>query len=1161
MSEAAVRERVRDLLQEDSDRGRLRPVEFYERLFRGFESLVREQHAELVGRVGPDSVVPEDEIANSRVKETQGFVLDTPLGSEPPRDIDGYPIEGPVGRGGMSSILRVHDEALHRRLAMKVVRPDLRDLGIFSERLVEEAQVTAQLDHPGVVAVHAVGDGGASGPYFTMKLVRGRTLGDVFANIRDHVDGWSIARGLQVFLRICETLAYAHSKGVIHRDLKPANVMVGHFGEVYVMDWGLARVLGRPGPQSTGRATSGVFTDRRQRQPPGPTESESQGSVVGTPAYMSPEQARGQVAGLDERSDVYGIGALLYEMVAGSPPYADLGLETATRIVDAVVAGPPTPLAAVRPGLPPALYSIVDKAMARRPLDRYPGAQELREDLQNFVDGRVVAAHTAGPWAEVVSWVRRNRALAAWAGLAVLAVLVGLAVSTYLAFRMREESQRSRWGEYRAVMSAAATDFAADLQVAAARHLEAAPEDLRGWEWRLTSARIDSTIRRLTDARWAAWIDSRRLRIVASDGSVAVYDVIDESVTPEPVFGGGAFRVDPTGETAVRWDDTAQSLEFVRRDGAVRSFSVDMHSGETYDEIGVHGSRAIVQTETELVLLDGETGRRETIEFDTSWGRCAGFDAQGRRALLVKWESAESDYRQCNILDLDTMELRPAFRSGEPVSAAFLPDGRGVAIVRADGSLRLHSLDGEPIGFRVARGHRARTTAVAVTADGTRIATAAEDRTVRIWDTETGAPTAVLSGAASRLTALSFSPDGTLLVGSAKTGCMVWQVGDVGERPDRITLHDSFAYVATAHSERDLLVTGGWDAYNGGEGSLRLFDARTGVFVGPLDDRDACSFIVSHDGPDHILVSGGASDEGWISGPLRRYDLTTGELVRESDVSYVNHALDVDADVLVATLPTRIQFLDPETWEVRRSYAALAADRPVISPDGRLVAVPDDLQIQVIEVESGATLARLTGHENRVWAAAFSPDSRRLFSCSRDGTVREWSLDAREALQVVDRGEELYSLSFHPTEDRMLVGGASSVSVWDPTRFTEIVRFTPHQRYAYSLTWWSPGDAEPVLFTASGDRSVLAWRSTTRTRQFEERVARERLVAELTPHLASMLAAAGVPPLTRGAAVDEERVEVPSGARRAAVEAIRARWTGREQEVALQLALERFLRR
>jgi serine/threonine-protein kinase len=233
-----------------------------------------------------------------------------------------------IGHGGMGRVLRGRDPGLRRELAVKVLRDAYRGNLEVERRFVEEAQIGGQLQHPGVVPVYELGHFADRRPFFTMKLVKGRTLADL---LRERPDpGHDLPRFLGVFEQACQTVAYAHSKGVVHRDLKPRNVMVGAFGEVQVMDWGLAKVLSPPrgeGPERTAGAGTLIRTARSDST----AEEEGRTGVVGTPAYMAPEQARGEAGAVDERADVFGLGAILCEILTGRPPHTGPDSEQVMR--------------------------------------------------------------------------------------------------------------------------------------------------------------------------------------------------------------------------------------------------------------------------------------------------------------------------------------------------------------------------------------------------------------------------------------------------------------------------------------------------------------------------------------------------------------------------------------------------------------------------------------------------------------------------------------------------------------------------------------------------------------------------------------------------------------------------------------------------------------
>ncbi|MEM1452861.1 MAG: bifunctional serine/threonine-protein kinase/formylglycine-generating enzyme family protein [Planctomycetota bacterium] len=346
-----------------------------------------------------------------------------------------YRIEQAIGQGGMGQVLRVHDRDLDRALAMKrsleVAPGDERHARLVRLRFLMEARLTGGLEHPGIVPVHDVGALDDGTPFFTMRLVRGRDLRDVFGQLRNGDPDWTRERVLGLVARVCEAVAYAHDRGVVHRDLKPSNVMVGAFGEVYVMDWGLARRLGGPDVPASGSDES----------LPRVTLA---GSVLGTPCYMPPEQARGHIDRVDFRSDVYSVGAMLYHLLAGFPPYLGPNMSTELRddsaeaVVDRVRAGPPDPIERVARNAAPELVAITARAMAREPHERYADMGELADELRAYLEHRVVRAYRTGAVVELRKWVRRNRLAAAAAAVALVAIVAGLAVSLGLYARAEE---------------------------------------------------------------------------------------------------------------------------------------------------------------------------------------------------------------------------------------------------------------------------------------------------------------------------------------------------------------------------------------------------------------------------------------------------------------------------------------------------------------------------------------------------------------------------------------------------------------------------------------------------------------------------------------------------------------------------------------------------
>ena len=315
---------------------------------------------------------------------------------------DKYQLQGEIARGGMGAILKGRDVDLGRSLAVKVLLDDHKDNPQVIQRFIEEAQIGGQLQHPGITPVYELGQFADQRPFFTMKLVKGKTLAAMLSDRRDVFDRGKL---LGIFEQICQTMAYAHSRGVIHRDLKPANIMVGAFGEVQVMDWGLAKVLESGGTADEKKARqqhaahSVIQTYRSDGSGPAMIGTDPAnagetlaGSVMGTPAYMPPEQARGEVERLDERCDVFGLGAILCEILTGRPPYVDDNprevlslarkgdLETAFKDLDMCRADTE-------------LVDIARESLAAKPVLRIRDARVLAERVSGYLEGVEAKLH------------------------------------------------------------------------------------------------------------------------------------------------------------------------------------------------------------------------------------------------------------------------------------------------------------------------------------------------------------------------------------------------------------------------------------------------------------------------------------------------------------------------------------------------------------------------------------------------------------------------------------------------------------------------------------------------------------------------------------------------------------------------------------------------
>jgi eukaryotic-like serine/threonine-protein kinase len=404
-----------------------------------------------------------------------------------------YRVLRPHARGGLGEVLVAEDTELHRQVALKEIQARYAQDAASRSRFVLEAEVTGNLEHPGVVPVYGLGTYPDGRPFYAMRLVRGEDLRDAIRRFheadtpgRDPGERrLALRQLLNRFVAVCNAVAYAHSRGVVHRDLKPGNIMLGRYSETLVIDWGLAKVTGRPESAPAEEETL----------PPGPgggAVATAPGAAVGTPPYMSPEQAAGRPDRVGPASDVYSLGATLYTLLTGEPPFPK---GDTADLLEKVRRGEVVPPRQVKPDVPAALDAVCRRAMALRPEDRYPSALALAADVEHWLADEPVAAYPE-PWAvRAGRWLRRRKALAS----AVAAALLGVALvggGGWLWYRHEEGLRATRaagranealadasrlWGQARAARDPAAW---AQAQAAAGRARELASAEGAGDELR-----------------------------------------------------------------------------------------------------------------------------------------------------------------------------------------------------------------------------------------------------------------------------------------------------------------------------------------------------------------------------------------------------------------------------------------------------------------------------------------------------------------------------------------------------------------------------------------------------------------------------------------------------------------------------------------------------
>jgi WD40 repeat protein/serine/threonine protein kinase len=824
-------------------------------------------------------------------------------------------------------------------------------------------------------------------------------------------------------VQAAEALEHAHQLDVIHRDIKPANLLVDGHGNLWITDFGLARLGTDAGLTLTG-------------------------DLLGTLRYMSPEQALAKRVTVDARTDIYSLGVTLYELLTLEPAYNGRNREEVLRQIAFEEPRPPRRL---NPSIPAELETIVLKAMEKSPEERYASAQELADDLRRYLEDKPIKARRPTMRQRAAKWARRHKAVVRAAGLAFVLATVALAVSTALVWRaneglnqanrdLHEALERERQSGYYQRIALAEREWWANNLRRYDQLLGECPEDLRGWEWHfLSRLRLPAMPPLGHDAAVLCAIFSPDGQTIASsshDGSIHLWDATSGRL----LF---RFRAHENQVRCLAFHPNRRHLVSGSWDGMMKLWDV--------------------QNSHELLVWEHREGRVWSLAFspDGKWIASGGTGDARRGALIVR-DAATGD------------EVRTLHGPAEDVyGVAFSPDGQRLAAACKDATVTVwNAKTGEQqLTFR---GHRHAVWCVAFSPDSRLLATGSgqiskqADIELKIWDARTGQERVTLRGHTGAVHSLVFSPDGRRLVSGSLDGAV--KIWDVSTAQEILTLRGHFGNVFSV-------------AFS--PGGRRIVsasaDQRVRVWDGsPLDGepeqgcltlrghRDDVNNVMFHPKQARVLVSAGAD------GTIRLWDARSGKLLHKLAAHggrVEGLAFRPDGERLAAPGSLKnLQVWDTTEWkEVVSCPPAAGGLRSVaFSPDGHLLASAGyDFLVTIWDAASGQKIRELHDHNWAIHGVAFGPDGRLLASASADGTVRVWEVaTGKEVVQRPLRHEGMAtSVAFHPNGQRLASGSVDkTVKIWDTTTWKPIRIFRD-----------PTGGVQSVTFSPDGKR--IAWGS------------------------------------------------------------------------------------
>ncbi len=1066
-NDAAVLDLIFDEVGLREERGEKPEVEEYVARFPRLADPVRRQFAlhEVVRSIAPPPVAAAPPAPVWSLPPRTPFGVGTPT-------VEGYEIHGELGRGGMGVVYKARHKKLNRLVALKMVLTGAHAGAQDLARFRTEAEAVASLQHPNIVQIYEVGEQDGL-PFFSLEYIDGGSLAD---KVYKHPEGLPPREAAALVEKLAEAMQAAHQHGIIHRDLKPANVLLTKDGVPKITDFGLAKRLGSQDGQTR------------------------TGSVMGTPNYMSPEQAAGQTRLIGTPSDVYALGALLYETLTGRPPFDDESpMETLRQVIDKEPVAP----SILRPEVQRDLETITLKCLHKEAQKRYGSAQALAEDLRRYLNHLPIEARPIGGVERAFKWARRHPAIAVLTGfllLAFAALLVGgvqwhLQLEGALAeeARLRREAvQGKEAADDRSVrlmvMNGTRQVESGDVLGAlpwftrALRREEADPGRALLHRVRIGAAMHQSPrIRqmwfhdsRVTHAAYSP--DGKKVLTTTGDGTARLWDTRDGSPLGEAMrhgdreaVVGGAFSPNGSRVVTASLDGTARLWDARTGKALVPPL---LHAGPVYHaEFNSAGDKVLTASgDGTARLWDAATGQASPHAFKHDGPvRHAAFSPDG------KFVATASDDKTARLWDVARGEsVGPALKHDGPVlHAAFSPDSKRLATASDDETVRLWDV---PTGKHASRPlkHGGPVFFVAFNpADGKHIVTASEDNRAQIWDTSTGDQVGARLRHGSNVTRAAFSADGkTIATASDDDTARVWDAA-TGEPLSPPLRHNGTVHSAAFSPTDKHLLTASDD------GTARVWVGETNELLGPPLKHDAplTAGSLSPDGRLALTATRGGDIRLWnpadgkpLSPTMKHEGPVTSAVFSPDGLNIVSASADHTAQVWDVT--TR-QKVGPR---LRHDKAVNAA---TFSPDNRQVATAsDDKSARVWDAATGREVARFDGHTAPVHGARFSPDGKRVVTASADHAARVWDIgNPKTSPLKLSHGDDVLYAEFSPDGKRVVTASADrSAQQWDAATGQKVGPPLRHASRVVQATFDPDGKR---IATASDDNTARIWGAAT----------------------------------------------------------------------------------